>query len=97
MPRYQLAEARKSFTDIVNRVAYGGERIAIGRHDKDLAVLISVDDAALLEELEDMQDAKEAKKILAEMKRSRDGGVPWEDVKAELSAKRAGPARDGKA
>jgi len=97
MATYQLAEARKNFTDIVNRVAYGGERIAIGRHDKDLAVLISVEDAALLEELEDMQDAKEAKKILAQMRRTGDDGVPWEDVKAELSARRSGQARSREA
>ena len=69
MTRYAMAEARKNLTDIVGRVAYGGERIAIRRRNKDLAVLIPVEEAALLEEIEDHLDVKAARKSLAESKK----------------------------
>ena len=70
MTRYAMGEARKQLTDIVSRVAYGGERIAIGRRNKNLAVLVSVEEAALLEEIEDRMDVKAARKALAA------GGTP---------------------
>ena len=66
MPRFAMAEARKNLTEIVGRVAYGGEHIAIGRRNKDLAVLVSVEEAALLEEIEDRMDVAEARRALAD-------------------------------
>ncbi len=80
MTRYAMAAARKELTDIVNRVAYGGERIAIGRRNKDLAVLISVEDAELLEVLEDLVDAKAVRRALAE----KEDPIPWQEAKAHL-------------
>jgi len=64
-----MAEARRNLTDIVSRVAYGGERIAIRRRNKDLAVLIPVEKAALLEQIEDRLDVKAARKALAESRK----------------------------
>jgi prevent-host-death family protein len=37
-------DARKVFGDILSRVGFGGERIAITRHGKPVAVLVSYDD-----------------------------------------------------
>jgi prevent-host-death family protein len=53
------AEARQDFAETVNRVAYGGERIVLHRRGRNLAALIPLEDLALLEELEDRQDAEE--------------------------------------
>jgi len=69
MTRHAMAEARRNLTDIVSRVAYGGERIAIRRRNKDLAVLIPVEKAALLEQIEDRLDVKAARKALAESRK----------------------------
>ena len=80
MARYAMAKARKKLTDLVGRVAYGGERITIGRRNKDMAVLVSVDDARLLEELEDIIDVVDARKALAKGGKS----IPWVKVKKEL-------------
>ena len=88
MERFAMGEARKNLTDIVSRVAYGGERITIGRRGKDLAVLVSVEDAERLEELEDLEDVAQAKRVLADMKRSGEKPIPWTQVKKELAAKR---------
>lgn len=85
MTRYLMYEARHNLTDLVNRVGYGGERIAIGRRGKDLAVLVSMEDAALLEALEDEIDVAAARKAL----REKGPAVAWEAVKKDLADKRA--------
>jgi prevent-host-death family protein len=61
MVRYNMNTARQNFTDLVNRAAYGKERIIIGRRDEDLAVLVPIEDAQLLERLEDEIDLREAR------------------------------------
>ncbi len=83
MKRYSMAETRKNLTDIVSRVAYGGERIKICRRNKDLAVVISVEDAELLEYLEDQEDIRAARKALKEP----GPDIDWEDIKKELGYK----------
>jgi len=77
MKRFSMAEARKNLTDIIGLVAYGGERIAIGRRNKDMAVIVPLEDAELLEYLEDQEDIKEVRKVLKE------GGpsIDWKDAK----------------
>jgi prevent-host-death family protein len=79
-----MHEARQNLTDLVSRVAYGGERIKIRRRNKDMAVLIPVEDAELLEFLEDQEDIKAARKAL------REGGpsIPWEEAKKQLKRKK---------
>ena len=90
MERILTHELRRDLTDAINRVSYGGERIILRRRKTDVAALVSVEDLALLEEMEDREDARDARRILAEMKRTGQKPIPWEEVKAELTAKRAG-------
>jgi prevent-host-death family protein len=47
MPSLELTvtEARAQLADLVNRVAYSGDRIVLTRHGRPMAVLISVDAA----------------------------------------------------
>lgn len=73
-----LTDARNGLTDAVNRVVYGRERVAIRRRNKDVAVLVSVEDAQLLEELENRADLALIRKRMAEP------SEPWEKVKKEL-------------
>ncbi len=37
---YSVAEAKKHFSELLGRVAYGGERITIAKRGKPLAVLV---------------------------------------------------------
>jgi prevent-host-death family protein len=76
MDRMSVTEAREFLADIVNRVAYGGERIVMERHGKGIAALVSVEDLALLEEIEDRDDVKAARRALRE-----EGSEAWEVVK----------------
>jgi len=41
-----VTEARAQLADLVNRVAYSGDRIVLTRHGRPMAVLVSVDAAA---------------------------------------------------
>ena len=79
MTRLSATKAREEFSDTLNRVAYGGERIVLHRRGKDLAALVSVEDLKLLRELEDRLDLDAARRAMKEK-----GTVSWEDVKSEL-------------
>lgn len=82
MSRFATGAARKDLAEILNKVAYGKERIVLQRRGKDVAALVPVEDLALLEELEDRLDLEEARRALADPEnRER---VRWEKVKAEL-------------
>lgn len=53
-----VVNIRARLADAINRVAYHGERVVLKRRGKSLAVLVSMDDLAILEKLEDEADAK---------------------------------------
>ena len=70
---------REDLADLLNRVSYNGERVAIRRHGKTVAVLVPAEDAELLEALEDQTDLDAARKALKER-----GAVAWSDLKTRL-------------
>jgi prevent-host-death family protein len=76
------AEARDNFSDLLNRVAFGQERILVTRHGKGLAALISVDDLEQLEALEEMVDRELLRQAREE--NEREGTISLEQFKAEL-------------
>lgn len=90
-PRVAVREARIHLAEILNRVAYRGERIVLHRRGKEAAALVPVEDLRLLEELEDRIDAQEAKTVLAEMEAKGEKPIPYEQVRRELGL--AGTAR----
>jgi prevent-host-death family protein len=79
MKTLEASKLRQNISDALNTVAYRGDRISIRRHGKPVAVLMSVEDAALLDALEDQFDVAEAKKALKEK-----GSIPWKEVKKRL-------------
>lgn len=68
MSTMTAVKVRDNFSEVVARAAYGKERIYITKNGKNLAVLIPVEDMALLEELEDRLDAADADRILDKTK-----------------------------
>lgn len=80
MPRLAASTARLQFSEIVNQVAFGGERIRLQRHGKDVAAIVPVADLELLEELENRMDLEEARAAL----REKGPHVSWHKVKKEL-------------
>lgn len=85
MSNLTVAEARDQFAEILNRAAYGKERIIVMRRNKKMAALVSIEDLEALEALEDQLDTREAEKVLAKPM----APVAWDKVKAELKARRA--------
>jgi prevent-host-death family protein len=84
MTRLTVSAVREALSDTLNRAAFGGERIVIHRHDKDVAVLIGAEDYARLRELENASYLAAAQKAMAESS----GEVSWEEVKTTRDAKR---------
>lgn len=79
MKTVEASQLRQGIADALNTVAFAGERIAINRHGKRVAVLVSVDDLALLEALEERLDVRLAKQALKEK-----GTIPWARAKKTL-------------
>ena len=52
-----ISEVKTSFSKLINRAAYGQERIVVTSHGQPKAALISIDDLQRLEELEEKWDA----------------------------------------
>ncbi|MEX2316277.1 MAG: type II toxin-antitoxin system prevent-host-death family antitoxin [Pirellulales bacterium] len=79
-----IAEIRNNLADALNRVVYRGERVVLERRGKPTAAIVSLDDLALLEALEDRDDVRAARRALAEMRRKGEKPVPWEVAKKQL-------------
>ncbi|MBC7251008.1 MAG: type II toxin-antitoxin system Phd/YefM family antitoxin [Anaerolineae bacterium] len=78
-----VSELKNALSEILNRVAFGRERIVVTSRGRPKAAVISIEDLELLEDLEDALAAHEA------LEAYRAGEtVPWDQVKAELAARR---------
>ena len=82
MSDHPITSAREQFADLVNRVAYGHERVRIVRRGRGLAAVVPIEDLALLEALEDALDLEAVREALADPTNATP--IPWEQVKAEL-------------
>jgi prevent-host-death family protein len=79
MTEVSTVEVREQFSELVNRVHYGGERVVVTRRGKRLVAVVPVDDLELLEAIEDRIDVAAAEKALREK-----GTIPWQKVKKDL-------------
>ncbi len=87
MTKLAASQARDSFSDTLNRVAYRGERIVLRRRGKDLAALVPIEDLKLIQRMEDEIDVGESKRALADMKRKGLKPVAYDRVRARLGLK----------
>ena len=76
------AVARKNFSDLINRVAYGKDRVLLTRHNRPVAAVVPIEDIELIEEVEDREDLKAARAAMRDLRRH--GTVPWTRIKKEL-------------
>jgi len=75
-----ITEIRDNLSEAISRVAYKGERILVRRSGKDVVAIVSVEDLAALEALEDEHDIAAADAALAESNER----IPYEKVRREL-------------
>ena len=80
MIRLPASRARENFSEILNEVAYGNERMVLQRHGKDVAALISAEDLKRFEELEDRADLIDMAQVLDRSEMP----IPWDVAKKEL-------------
>lgn len=83
MSTVTASELRKCLSDVLGRVQYGGERVAVTQHGKTVAVLVSAKDFELLRAIEDRIDLDAALKATAEAEQH--GYVDWAELKSELA------------
>ncbi len=81
MADFTISRAREQLADLVNRAAYAKERVGLTRHGRRVAAIVSIEDLALLERLEDRIDLDAARAALAE---NEDAPEAWEDVRKAL-------------
>ena len=86
MSKVAVIDARKDLADILNRAAYGKERVVLTRRGKDVAAIVPMDDLAILEALEDHMDVTESEKILERVRRGSEETLSLKEVKAKYQA-----------
>ncbi|TLY16409.1 MAG: type II toxin-antitoxin system Phd/YefM family antitoxin [Nitrospirae bacterium] len=82
MTTLTASKVRKGFSETLNRVAFGKERVVLHRHGKEVAAVVPIEDLKLLQELEDRIDLADARAALAEAKKK--GTKPLQTIKKEL-------------
>ena len=78
MGQVNTVNARAQFSEIINRAAFGKERVTLTRRGKEIVAVVPIEDVKLLEALEDKIDLEEAREALAEAKKK--GTVSWAEI-----------------
>ena len=82
MESMTTAEARKQLAEVVNRVAYGKERVVLTRHGREVAALVPLEDLKLLERLRGRLTRRQVQRALREVQER--GSLPWEALREAL-------------
>jgi prevent-host-death family protein len=77
-----VADARSDLADLLNRVAYGKERLVITRHGRELAALVPIEDLQLANRLRRFVARKDVARALAELDAGK--APSWEQLREEL-------------
>lgn len=71
METVSIAEARRTLSDLVTSVGFGGKRVILARHGKPVAVVISWDDLRKLEACEQPENNARKAAGLAALEEAR--------------------------
>jgi prevent-host-death family protein len=79
-------DIRDNLSNILNKVAYKGQKYTLTRSGKDMAVIISMEDwqriEKLLHQMEEEEDIRDADE--AHHRYIKEGGIPLDQAKKEL-------------
>ena len=90
MSKIAVIDARKDLADVLNRAAYGKERVVLTRRGKDVAAIVPIDDLNILEAIEDHMDLKESEKIFERVRAGSEPLLSLDEVKAKYQAAKPG-------
>jgi prevent-host-death family protein len=92
MTRIPVTKARKTLSDVVSHVAFGGDRVVLSRNGRDLAAIIPMDVYRRIEAEEDRLDLADLRRAKREAEERGEKPIPYEEVRAALGLA-ASPAR----
>jgi hypothetical protein len=69
------------FTDTLQRVSLGKERIVLQSQGHDVAVLVPIEDLPLIERMEDLADIRAAEAAEAEAATNGEKPIPWKKAR----------------
>jgi prevent-host-death family protein len=75
-------ELKEHSADVLGRVEFGGERVSVTKHGREVAVVVPIADARLLEALEDVLDAHDALEAIDEAE--REGAISLAELRQRL-------------
>lgn len=94
-------ELQTNLPGLLRKVRRGDRVMLRNSRGKDVAVLVSAEDLALMERLieeeEDRIDGAECDRILARIASGEEKTIPWEEAEKILDAASAGRAKDRRA
>ena len=77
-----VADARNDLAELLNRVAYGKERLVITRHGREVAAIVPIEDLHLTTRLRKFVARKDVARALAELDSGK--ASSWEQLRQEL-------------
>lgn len=84
MDSISTADARQNLAELINRVAYGKERVVLTRHGREIAALVPVEDLTLVEKIRLYLRRREVEEALRDVE-SR-GGIPFDELLRDLDS-----------
>jgi len=82
MASITTVSARNDFSTVLNRAAFGKERVILKRRGKAIAAVVPIDDVVLLQSLEDKLDIADA--LAARKDARKKGAKSLAELRAEL-------------
>jgi prevent-host-death family protein len=77
-----VADARSGLAELLNRVAYGKERLVITRHGREIAAIVPVEDLQLANRLRRFVARKDVARALADLDAGK--SASWDRLRQEL-------------
>ncbi len=75
-------QLKETSAEVLSRVQYGNERVTVTRHGKEVAAVVSIEDARLLERIEDVLDVHDALAAIEEAE--REGTISLSELREKL-------------
>ncbi len=75
-------DAKEEFSELINRVSHGKERIVLTRRGKEIAAIVPLDDLLFLQKSQSKNDLEEAVEALQEARGQ--GTKSLDELKAEI-------------